>query len=158
MSGGQNFDVAFSADGRFAFTSQRGYDRLRVIDLDLWRVVRDVAVGDDPRDMVQSTDYRLIVLLNAAGGNIQVIDTETLATLQSYTLTGGWLSSLMWDEPTGKLLIGENWENIIHEFSLSYANSPLPTPTPDVPPTATPIPQQTPVSYTHLTLPTIYSV
>ncbi len=139
--GGFNRDVAFSADGRHAFVSQAGRGRLRVIDLELWRVERDLQVGNDPRDMVQSADNRLIVLLSSNDGMVQVIDTLTQHIVQSYTLTGAWLNTLVWDEPTGNLYVGENWENIVHRFTLTYDDAPLPTPTPDTPPTLTTEPQ-----------------
>ena len=60
------------------------------------------------------------MLLNSRDATIDVIDTLTMATLQSVTLPNSWLNNLLWDEVNGILYVSETEGNAVHVFDLAY--------------------------------------
>ncbi len=117
-------DVGFSADSRYAFLAETWRDALMVVDLTQDKVVTEIALGDEPRQMVQSPDYRHLLISNKASATIQIVDTLTLETVELTAVSGTQLMAAAWDEAGQRLFVSDNTNNLILGFWLEYVAPP----------------------------------
>jgi YVTN family beta-propeller protein len=123
IGGGYIGDLAFSPDGRHAYASLSWGDRIRVVDLWLGRPVFDLLVDNDPQALRQTSDGRLLMVVNEDAGTIQLFDRLTHALLQTVVLPGGRPQALAWDEGRGRLYVGDTNAGEVRSFNLPYGST-----------------------------------
>ncbi|MGE0238898.1 MAG: cytochrome D1 domain-containing protein [Parvibaculaceae bacterium] len=69
--------LAFSPDGRRAYVTTGGLNKLTVIDTATRTVTASVAVGTDPVGVAVTPDGRRVYVTNHGSGNVSVVDTRT---------------------------------------------------------------------------------
>ncbi len=121
---GYTLDVAFSADGRYAFMAETGRDALLVVDLLQDAVLVEIPLGDEPRQMAQSADHRFLFVSNKTSATIQVVDTLTLAIVQQISLPGSQMMAVAWDGAGQRLFVTDTTTNLVRGFTLNYVAPP----------------------------------
>lgn len=81
------FDIAFSPDGRMAYTVNLGSGDLSVVDLNANRRVADVEVGDGPRGLAISPDGFTAYVANSLSDTVSVVDLASLREIQRIAVT-----------------------------------------------------------------------
>lgn len=86
--GNNTHDLALSADGKTAYTSAWGADKVFVIDTATNTVVTTIAVGVKPTGLALHPDGTTLWVTNTDGKTVSVIDTATNAVLHTLTNAG----------------------------------------------------------------------
>lgn len=115
----QTTDVRFSADGRFVFIAGTWLDQLLVYDLQTNQSVTEITIGEDPKYMGQTSDYRHLFVANTTTDTIEIIDTLTLEIVESLSVPNSMMNSLVWDEANNRLFVSDTTANQIKLFTLS---------------------------------------
>ena len=69
--------VAFSPDGRFAYTANHESNLITVLEVATKKVVGEVRVGKSPHSVAASPTEPLVANVNYDGHSVSVIDTRT---------------------------------------------------------------------------------
>ncbi len=117
-------DVGFSADSHYAFLAETWRNALMVVDLTEDKVVAEIDLDDEPRQMVQSADYRHLFVSNKASATIQIVDTLTLQIVEQLAVPGTQLMAAAWDAAGQRLFVSDNTGNLIYGFWLEYIAPP----------------------------------
>ena len=117
-------DVAFSADGRYAFLAETWRDALQVLDLTQDHVLTEVPLGDEPRQMAQSGDHRYLFVTNKTSATIQIVDTLTLEIVRETELPNSQMTAVAWDDLGQRLYVSDIVSNAVYGFSLNTATPP----------------------------------
>jgi YVTN family beta-propeller protein len=80
-------DIAFSADGKHAYTVQLGSGDLSVVDINTRVRIADVDVGDGPRGIAVSADSSRAYVANSLSGDVSVVDLIGLKEIQRIPVT-----------------------------------------------------------------------
>jgi YVTN family beta-propeller protein len=86
--GNQPRGIALSADGTTAYVALSGEDSLAQVDLQSLRVVRRVPVGREPWHVGLAPNGRYLVVGNALGRTVSVLETKTLTPAYTVPLRG----------------------------------------------------------------------
>lgn len=120
VGGGYIDHVIFTPDGRHAYLSTPWENRLRIVDLVLWRQVHTLAVGAAPEPITQTSDGRLLMVANEEAGTLQILDGLTYAILQTVSLPGGRPLAVVWDEARARLYVSDANAEQVRSLSLPY--------------------------------------
>jgi DNA-binding beta-propeller fold protein YncE/mono/diheme cytochrome c family protein len=85
---GEPADVVIARDGRRAFVSLAQLDEVAVLTLPELRVTHRIPVGDRPRPLALTPDGGTLLVGNFQGGDVSLIDTNTLRERRRVELTG----------------------------------------------------------------------
>lgn len=127
------YDCKLSKDGKELFITCWGCDKLLSFDLiqNTWK--QTVHVGDNPNEMLQSPDGKLLYVCNANDNTVSVIDLstrkviETLdAALYPNSPSGSTTNSLALDPQGKQLFIANADNNAVAVFDVSVAGKSLP--------------------------------
>jgi YVTN family beta-propeller protein len=100
--GGDPAEVTFAPDGRYGFVANGGSDSVTVVNTRTKRVVKTIAVGDDPVGAWQGSNGFAYVD-NEAGETISVIDRRRLSVRFTYDL--GFMPGMAQLGPDGHLWV-----------------------------------------------------
>jgi YVTN family beta-propeller protein len=100
-TGAGHHELAFSADSRFAYATNRGSGTVSVIDVRERRKIRDVPAGPQPISLAYSAAARALYVADGQAGTVTVVDGtshEATATIQAkpglgpmrFTRNGRW--------------------------------------------------------------------
>ena len=89
ISMGASNGLAVSPDGTRAYATQVNTDRLSILDLQARRSLGDIAVGDQPRDVVLSPDGTRAYVSNYGGNSVSVVDTTSRAVVATIPVPAG---------------------------------------------------------------------
>jgi YVTN family beta-propeller protein len=89
------FDIAFSPDGRLAYTVNFGSGDLSVVDLNAKRRIADVDAGDGPRGLAISPDGFTAYVANSLSDTVSVVDLASLREIQRISVTASPLDPVV---------------------------------------------------------------
>ena len=77
-TGSGHHEIAFSADSRYAFVTNRDAGTVSVIDLTADRIIANVRVGARPWGIGLTSDGKFLYTANGPSNDVSVIDTASL--------------------------------------------------------------------------------
>jgi YVTN family beta-propeller protein len=93
--------VAFSPDGRFAYTANHESNLITVLEVATKKVVGEVRVGKSPHSVAASPTEPLVANVNYDGHSVSVIDTRTNKVVSTIEHVGSHPQALAW-APDGR--------------------------------------------------------
>ena len=127
------YDCKLSKDGKELFITCWGCDQLLSFDLVQQSWKQPVHVGDNPNEMLQSADGKLLFVCNANDNTVSVIDLKTKkvietldAALYPNSPSGSTTNSLALDPQGKKLFIANADNNAIAVFDVTVPGKSLP--------------------------------
>jgi YVTN family beta-propeller protein len=127
------YDCKLSKDGKELFITCWGCDQLLSFDLVQQNWKQPVHVGDNPNEMLQSPDGKLLFVCNANDNTVSVIDLKTRkvietldAALYPNSPSGSTTNSLALDPQGKKLFIANADNNAIAVFDVAVPGKSLP--------------------------------
>lgn len=120
------FDCKMGKDGRLLYISCWGCDKVLVFDLEAQTWKTSITVGDNPNEMMFSSDGKLLYVCNANDNSVSIIDVpsrrviETLdAALFPNSPSGSTTNSLALDPVAKRLYIANANNNCLAVFDVS---------------------------------------
>lgn len=120
------YDCKLSKDGKSLYITCWGCDKLLTFDLinNLWQT--PVTVGDNPNEMLPTTDGKLMYLCNANDNSVSVIDLASKRVIETLDValfpnapSGSTTNSLALDAAAKRLYIANADNNCVAVFDVS---------------------------------------
>ncbi len=111
-------ELAISPDGRRLYVVCEGTDELLVVDPQIGRVLKHIAVGQLPRGVSVSADGQQIFVANSWADTISVIDAQKLETVRSLN-TGFEPISAVSDRRTETLYVADRLSDAVSVIDLA---------------------------------------
>src|SRR4051794_7031483 len=99
--------VAFSPDGKIAYTANHESNLITVLDVGAKSVIGTVRVGKSPHSVAVSRTQPLVANVNYEAGSVSVIDTGTNTVVTTIENVGAHPQALAW-APDGRHLYTAN--------------------------------------------------
>ena len=88
-TGAGHHEIAFTADNRYAFVSNRDSGTVSVIDVETRRKIKDIATGPVPISLAYSTLSQALYVSDGKAGTVTVVDGSDLDIKQQVMLDSG---------------------------------------------------------------------
>ncbi len=89
-----------------------------VYNASTYQVVRQVPVGEGPRDAIYDWLDGDVYVVNEFGFNVTIVNAVTYAAVGSVTV-GAFATSLVWDNSTGRIFVSDPSDDTVSEFAQS---------------------------------------
>lgn len=117
-TGKGHHELAFSADSRYAYATNRGSGTVSVIDVRERRKVRDVPVGPQPISLAYSAAARALFVADGQAGTVTVVDGTSHEATATIRAASG-LGPMRFTEDGRWGLILNSRENAVHIVDAS---------------------------------------